>query len=252
MSSGMMRFFPPKPPPYVRRDDADLMLGQAERLGEANPLHVAALGRQVDDELVEPVIPIGEHAAAFERDGRLPVGSELPPQPDGRGGQRRHVALVHGAGDEGVVGPCVEQASAARAHRRDAIDDGRQLLHVQRHLVGQVLGLGARGCETGGDRLADVAHALVGERRKGTMAKRRQFRAGLEDVDRAYVGQREDARGGIRRLDDLPQAGMRHLAAHEGDVLQAGHADIGDEHAGAEEIARILLAQQACTDPTAG
>ena len=62
----------------------------------------------------------------------------------------------------------------------------------------------------------------------------------------------EDARDGIRRLDDLPQAGVRHLAAHEGDILHAGHADIGDEHAGADEIAGILLAQQARTDPTVG
>jgi glycine cleavage system regulatory protein len=45
---------------------------------------------------------------------------------------------------------------------------------------------------------------------------------------------------------------MRHLASHEGNVLNSRHSHIGDEHAMAEKVAGILLAQQARTDPTVG
>ena len=45
---------------------------------------------------------------------------------------------------------------------------------------------------------------------------------------------------------------MGHLAAHEGHVLDAGHMDVGDEHAATVEIARILLTQQAGADPAFG
>ena len=45
------------------------------------------------------------------------------------------------------------------------------------------------------------------------------------------------------RLGDLPDNGVRHLAAHESDILHAGHANIGDEHAVTVQVAGILLAQ---------
>ena len=80
----------------------------------------------------------------------------------------------------------------------------------------------------------------------------RQFRPGFEDVERAKVCQREDVTVRPRRLGHLPHLGVRHLASHEGNVLNARHADIGDEHAVAEKMAGILLAQQARTDPTVG
>ena len=80
---------------------------------------------------------------------------------------------------------------------------------------------------------------------------RGEFGPGFEDVQRADVGQREDA---ARRcpagLVTRRTRALRHLAAHEGHVLHAGHADVGNEHAVAEEMAGILLAQQARADPT--
>ena len=53
-------------------------------------------------------------------------------------------------------------------------------------------------------------------------------------------------------LGHLPHARVRHLAAHEGDVLHARHAHVGDEHAVAEQMAGVLLAQQARADPPLG
>ena len=216
------------------------------------PLHLAALGRQIDDELVVPVVPVGERAAAFERHGRLPVHPELPPQPDRRGGERRGIALAHGAGDVGVVGPLVEHARAARAHRCDAVDDRRQFFHLERDAVGQILGLRARRLHAGGDRLSDIARAPIGQRGVGAVAMRGQLRPGLQNIERADVREREDLCRCARGLDDVAHAGVRHLAAYEGDVLDARHADVGNEHPVAEEIALILLAQQARTDPAFG
>ena len=45
---------------------------------------------------------------------------------------------------------------------------------------------------------------------------------------------------------------LRHVAADERDVLHAGNADVGNEHAVAKEMPGILLAQHARSDPTVG
>ena len=78
---------------------------------------------------------------------------------------------------------------------------------------------------------------------------RGELGAGFEDVERADVGQREDVAGGARRPDHPAHLGMRHVAADEGHVLHARHPDVGNEHAVAEEMPGILLAQQARSDP---
>ena len=111
--------------PDVGRDDTHLVFRQAEHLRQAEPLHLSALGRQVDDEFVGAVIPVGNHAAAFERNSRLPVHSKLPAQAHGRRGQRTGIALDHGAGDVGVVRPVIEDARAAGVHGCDAVHDRR-------------------------------------------------------------------------------------------------------------------------------
>ena len=81
---------------------------------------------------------------------------------------------------------------------------------------------------------------------------RGEFGAGFEDVERADVGQREDVAGGARRPDHPAHLGVRHVAADEGHVLHARHPDIGNEHAVAEQMPGILLAQHARSDPTVG
>jgi hypothetical protein len=84
------------------------------------------------------------------------------------------------------------------------------------------------------------------------MAVGRQFGSRLDDIEGAEVGKREDVPVRRRRFGDLPHLGMRHLASHEGNVLNARDSHIGYEHAVAEQMAGILLAQQARTDPTIG
>ena len=78
---------------------------------------------------------------------------------------------------------------------------------------------------------------------------RGEFWARLENVDRTDVGQRENAPRRFGGLGHLAHVGMRHLTAHESDVLDAGHVDVRDEHAASVEVSSILLAQQAGADP---
>ena len=235
----------------VGGDDTDLVLGQAQRLRHADPHHVSALGGEIDDELVVAVIPVGQDAAALERHGGMPVHAKLPAQADRRAGERSGLAFGHDAGDVGVVRPGLEHPRAAGLHRRYAIDHGGKLGHLDLHLVGEVLGLRPRQRNAHGDRLADVTHDTVGERGIRTVAMGGQFRSGLENFERPQIRQCKDISGG-GRLHHPQDLGMRAVAADEGHVLHPRHAEIGNELAVAEQMAGVLLAQQARSDPTLG
>src|SRR4029078_2699720 len=52
--------------------------------------------------------------------------------------------------------------------------------------------------------------------------------------------------------DHAAHLSVRHVAADERHILHARYADIGNEHAVAEQMAGILLAQHARSDPTVG
>ncbi len=81
------------------------------------------------------------------------------------------------------------------------------------------------------------------------MPVRGEFGSGFKDVERAEIVEREDRARVRLGLRHLPDGRVRHLAAHEGDVLHARHPHVGDEHAVAEQMAGVLLAQQARADP---
>ena len=64
---------------HVGSYDANLLLREAEHPGKRKAFDLAALGREVDDEFVKPIVPVGEHAPSFERDGRLAIQPEPAP-----------------------------------------------------------------------------------------------------------------------------------------------------------------------------
>ena len=238
-----------EPAADVGRDHANLALGQTKRFGQPEPLDVTALGRKIDHELVVSMIPISQYAATFERHRGLTVHPELTAQADRRGIERLRRAFFDNAGDIGVVGPALEHAWAVRAHRRDAIDDGGQLFELKRDLVGEILGLGTRRRDASSDGLAGVADSLIGQCRIWAVAVGGKFRPGLEDGQWRQVGQREHVVRVGGRLDHPLHARVRHRAAHEGHVLDAGNPHVGNEHAVAEEMPGILFSQQTRTDP---
>jgi len=137
-------------------------------------------------------------------------------------------------------------------HGCDGVDHGGKGFELKLDEVGEILGLGAGRLHAGNDRLADITHPLVGERRIRAVTMGRELGTGFEDVERADIGQGEDVAGGARRPDDAADVGMRHVTADESHVLHAGHPDVGNERAVAEQMPGILLAQHARSDPTVG
>ena len=81
-----------------------------------------------------------------------------------------------------LSGHVSNSARAARPHRRDRIDHGGQRLELELDQIGEILGLGAGRLHAGDDRLADIAHPVVGQRRIGAMAVRGELGPGFQDV----------------------------------------------------------------------
>ena len=190
----------------VGRDDPHLVFRKAEHPRQRHALDLAALGRQIDHQFVEPMIPIGEHAAAFERNRGLPIKPQPAAQPDRRRGERLRISLDDAGADVGVARPLIENARTVGAHGGNDIDDRRQLLELDTDLVGHILGLRPRRHHASCDRLPDVTDPLVGERRIGAMAMGGKFRPRFQHVDRADVGEREHLRGRLCGLDDVTHA----------------------------------------------
>src|SRR6202023_2329634 len=124
-------------------------------------LDLTALGREVDHQLVVPMIPISEYTSAFERNRGLPIEPQPTAQTDRRRGERFRVALVDARADVGVARPLIENAWTVGAHGGNDIDDGRQLLKLGSNLVGHILGLRPRRHDTSRNGLPDGAEPLV-------------------------------------------------------------------------------------------
>ena len=201
-------------------------------------------------ELVVARVPIGERAARFERDRRLPVHLEAACKSDRRRlAAEFDVARCELARDRLVVGPHVEQPRRVGRKRGLGVDHGGQLVVLHHDPVGEILRRGARAAETGGDRLADEADPLVRQGRIGREAKMIEFRPRPQQIHRRQIGERED-RARPLWLADTADPGMRLFATDEGDVLDAGHLDVGQELALPEKVPLVFLAKQRAPDPT--
>ena len=112
-------------------DDADATQFDAEKLAQGNAHGMRRLRRGVDHDLVEPVVAIGEHGAAFERSARLPVHTVFAGHGD-LGGARRGVdiaAFEHPLAIE-VVAPLLVNGVTAAAHVARRVDDGVEHLEI--------------------------------------------------------------------------------------------------------------------------
>ena len=149
------------------------------------------LRRGVDHDLVEPIVAIGEHAAAFERRARLPPHAEFAGRRDiGRARRGIDVAALQDMLDIEIVAPLLMHRVTAAAHVARRVDHRFQYLEIDRDGIGEVFRLAARGRDAGGDRLADIAHLVGGERRPG-----RRFGAGRLGHDPDRLKARQIGRG---------------------------------------------------------
>ncbi len=161
----------------IRRDHVDLAFRQPEEAGEAVSCRVRTLGGEVDHQLVPPRVPVRHDSSALQVNGHLPVHLQLPADPGRRRSpERSHVAAGDPATQIGVVRPGFVQLAGRPAHRRQRVDDGGQLLQVDLHGVGDVLGLSARSRHARRDRLSNEADPVGRQRRVRGPAKRLEFR----------------------------------------------------------------------------
>src|SRR6185503_18442913 len=86
----------------------------------------------------------------------------------------------------------------------------------------------------------------------GTVTMSCELRTRLQHVDRANVVECENAAGLARGFRDLANFRAGSLAPDEGNVLNARHGDVGDEHSAPMKMARVLFPQHACANPSLG
>ena len=128
----------------------------------------------------------------------------------------------------------------ARLARLPHVVDGGKLLEIERHGRRNVLGLGTRRRHAHRDEFADLAHLAGGKHRLLGNLESRQPRHCADRIDAGEIRRGEDAAAITLRHMDAADQRMRQRAAHEGDVLQPGEADVGHELAAAAHQADRL------------
>ena len=238
-----------EPAADIGGDDADAALLEIEDLAERDAHRVRRLGRGIDHDLVEPVVATGEHAAAFERRSRLPVHAEFARHGD-FGSPRRglDVAALEPVLEIEIVAPALVHRVAAAAQVAPRVDDRIEHLVIDADPLRQVFRFAAGQRNAGGDRLADIAHLVRGERRPG-----RRFGAGrvghdADRLDARQLGRGVDAALRFGRDGNRSQPGMRVGAAQEGHLERPRQLDVGHKLAAAMQMAIVFAARQRRAD----
>ena len=100
--------------------------------------------------------------------------------------------------------------------------------------------------------LADMAHLAGGEHRLLGDLETRQRRHRADRLDIGQVVRGEDNVAITLRNMDAFDARMRQRAAHEGNILQSGQSDVGDELSAPAQEAVVLLAGHPGADALTG
>ena len=211
------------------------------------------LRRVIDDQLVQPLIAIGQHGTAFHRHGHLPVHSVSALDNDlgSLPGLIDLAALEH-AFDIEIVRPTLMQEARRILQHQFRIDDSRKDFIFDVDLADQVLRLAAGRGDTGGNDLTNKTDLVLGQsgiardpkpidlRNRPHLGEVRQM-IGSENLS-FQVG------GNADRLD----AGMCMRAAHERHILQIWKFQVGDELTLAAQVPRIFLPKKAGADAELG
>ena len=160
--------FQPEPPADVRGDHPDPLLGDAERLGHRGPDLVRDLGRDVHDDLLVPLVPLGQAGPALHGQRGQPAAAH------GRGDHHRRgredavqpLVVEHGQVDQAVAGRLLMHLGGARGG--GGVEAGHHRLggpvHVNQldRVLCEVRVLGQHH----GHRLADVPDPADGQQRQ--------------------------------------------------------------------------------------
>ena len=240
----------------VRRDQADLRLGQAQRLGDhadgqAGPLVVAPERVGIGAGVVG-----GDAAERLERRRRVALHLEaLPEHAVGRRERGVHVAVGERVVPDDVAAELRIEQRALAARPRLGVDGGRQ--HLPRHADGLHRILGRRPIDgrDRDDRLAHEARAVGGQ---APVADRHRSRDQRTDRlrERGGLGTGEDRRdageGRGRRHVEGDDARVRVGTAQHGHVQEASRREVVQESPATRHQPRGLLQRVRAADPAAG
>jgi hypothetical protein len=233
----------------MRRDHAHLAFREAKRVDDDALGLVRHLRAVPDREQVLDVVVARKHGAGLDRMAAALVDAEA--LRDAVRGVREGtlgVAILERPVGKKVVGavePCLRRVAPERG---DGISHRRQLLVVKHDQAGGVLGDGTAFGHHQSHRLAGVAHLLFHQPRWVDMVpdrrhRQRQWNA-IAANDRAEIAIGEhgaDAVHGLGRADiDAVQPRMRHRAAHEARMQDAGERDVVDKASAAAQQCRVL------------
>ena len=222
------------------QEAGDHLPGQAEAPGQAGADDVRHLRAAVQDKLAHAPVPMRDQAAAPDGRHVLPGGAQGAADGDGGTVAGRGRAEVHAGFQEHVAAPVRVELRRARLAPGQHVGHCGQFLQVQHDLLGQVLRRGAGGGDADGDGLADMAHPVGCERvlRRGLEAQQGGVGDDCSHAGQVGCGEHLIFRPG--RLADAEKPRMGQRAAHEGEVLHAGEAQVGDELALAAQVAAVL------------
>ena len=246
-----------------RRDHAHLPLAHAQHGGKPVAQEYRRLRRVPDRELISARIPIGDNAARLDR-------------------RRRAVIVVEAAGDDaiglgtrgGVVAAALpDMGGDIAAHvivdgrgRAAAsffkIDDGGERFKLDGNVAERILGEVAAVRQHDGERLADMADFVLGERHLRALIedrvldrrRRHEQRAGrpiIAEIGRGIDGD-DTVAGARRRHIDRADAGVRDVAAQKSRIDHAGKLDVVDEQRLAAKQPRVLIAADRSAETTRG
>ena len=150
------------------------------------------------------------------------------------------------------------EQQACGAARRLAVGNRRQRFDVERDGVECVLGQRRAVGDNDGDRLADVAHFVVGDDR---LLVRRELRQQLQpqadgwDFGQIFAGDIGGSEDGVhagtlarRRSVDRTDAAVRDRASQEHGMQRAGARHVVDELAAAAQEPQVLQALDRAAD----
>ena len=239
----------------VGGDDPNALLAQAEELREHGLHHVRDLGRDPHRERARGGLVVGDQASRLERHARVTARRERahPHAPgvgegalDVPGGESRLVEDV-----VAELGMDQGRAGRHRALRREHRGQ-RLVLHLdqRRRVVGRRPALGGDR----NDRLADVAHAIDGERAHGArlhaLVVEEDAAIGLAQRGDGVAGQHADDPGRPARAVELdvdePRVGVD--APNEGGVDHPRQRHVVDVTAAAGQQAGVVAAFDARSD----
>ncbi len=236
-------------------DHQDVGRRQAHLARQIFAVQERRLARAGDFQRAGSVVPFREKPARLEHDRAVALHLEFLAAPVGRGGKGR-VGIAH----DGAQPPHLVALRRGDDERRPrerlvAVDDGRKMLDVERHGARAVLGRGGALGDHHRDRLAHIAHLVLGDDGLQEMDEARDLQmlgADGDDRDVADIGSGEDgddARKRQRRARvDAAYAAARDRAAHDHGMQGARGRDVIDIDAAPGEEAEILAPRNGAAD----